>query len=370
MQELEPYIGKKQDFQWILDNVAYLGKGKKARTPPDAVIAYDRTLLKKGNGTNVLFNDHHVEFRTPEQLEKLGIAAGEVLLRDVQGLPVSPHRKLLDERTLIAVNNQDQFGAKWFKVEREYETASRVKKQQMIRKWMADAQKPDVKIRSSAIASLGNIACKQATNLMMKIAQEPLEFSRSNRPRWIAVRGLGRIGDKRAVPVLIDLLDHYNENTQLYARVALCEITGAYFGADKAKWRKWWQQKGKKLAELDLSSPASTVISFTKAAAAGDVELALACFAPDSHDYEDAKELLTGAETNPLRMMLDAVDPDARIIIVSMEMAEEGTRCSIKWRMVLKRGFTIEGQTFKAGETFDLDGNVKKVGDRWLIVGI
>ncbi len=73
LQELEPYIGKKQDFQWILDNVEYLDKGKKARTPPDAVIAYDRTLLKKGNGTNVLFNDHHVGFRTPKQLEELGI---------------------------------------------------------------------------------------------------------------------------------------------------------------------------------------------------------------------------------------------------------------------------------------------------------
>jgi len=73
LQELEPYVGNKQDFRWILDNVEYLGKGKKARTPLDAIIAYDRTLLKKGNGTNVLFNDHHVAFRTPKQLEELGI---------------------------------------------------------------------------------------------------------------------------------------------------------------------------------------------------------------------------------------------------------------------------------------------------------
>jgi len=34
------------------------------------------------------------------------------------------------------------------------------------------------------------------------------------------------------------------------------------------------------------------------------------------------------------------------------------------------KGFKAEGQTFKARETFDLDGNLKKVGDRWLIVGI
>jgi len=289
-------------------------------------------------------------------------------LKQTAGLSVSPNRKLLDESTLIAINNQDRFGAKWFKVEDEYEAASQSKKQRMIEEWMADAQKPDVTIRSSAIASLGNIACKQAADVLMKIAKEPMEFSRSNRPRWIAVRSLGRIGDMRAVPVLIDLLDYYNKDTQLYARVALCEITGVYFSNDKAKWRNWWQQKGKPTMELDLSTPEATVISFTKAAVASDVELALACFASGSHDYEDAKEILTGPATNPFRMILTAVDTDAPITIVKEK--RQGQWCEIAWRVTLKKGFTVEGKTFKQGETFDLDGNVKKVEDRWLIVGI
>jgi len=286
----------------------------------------------------------------------------------VRGLSVSPHRRLLDERTLIAINRQDQFGAKWFKVEREYEDASQEQKQQMIEKWMADAQKPDVTIRSSAIASLGNIACKQAADLLIKIAKEPMEFSRSNRPRWIAVRSLGRVGDMRAVPVLIDLLDHYNKDTQLYARVSLCEITGVYFSNDKAKWQNWWQQKGKPKAELDLSTPEATVISFTKAAVAGDVESALACFAPGSHDYEDVKELLTGPSRNFLKMLFEAVDPNAPI--AAYKKKQEGDWCEVNWRMKLKKEFTVEGKTFKQGETFDLDGNLKKVEDRWLIVGI
>ena len=238
----------------------------------------------------------------------------------------------------------------------------------MIEKWMSEAQKPDVKIRSSAIASLGNISCKQAADILIKIAKEPLEFSRSNRPRWIAVRSLGRVGDMRAVPVLIDLLDYYNKDTQLYSRVALCEITGVYFGSDKSKWQNWWRQKGKFTAELDLSAPEATVISFTRAAVAGEIELALACFSPGSHDYGDVKELLTSPARNFLKTLFEAVDPNAPID--AYKKKQEGDWCEVNWRMKLKKGFTVEGKTFKAGETFDLDGNVKKVEDRWLIVGI
>jgi len=62
-----------EDLAWCLVNVEYLGKGKSAATPPDAVLAYDKTMLKKGEGTNVLFVDTHVAFAGPEQLEKLGI---------------------------------------------------------------------------------------------------------------------------------------------------------------------------------------------------------------------------------------------------------------------------------------------------------
>ncbi|MHC4239096.1 MAG: M56 family metallopeptidase [Planctomycetota bacterium] len=66
------YIEQK-DLAWYLENVEYVGKGKTAADPPDAVLAYDRSLLEKGEGTNVLFNDTHVAFTRPEQLEKLRI---------------------------------------------------------------------------------------------------------------------------------------------------------------------------------------------------------------------------------------------------------------------------------------------------------
>jgi tetratricopeptide (TPR) repeat protein len=62
---------------WALENVEYLGKGKTVADRPNTVIAYDKTLLEKGNGTNVLFNDSHVEFVKPEQLKELGIKPGK-----------------------------------------------------------------------------------------------------------------------------------------------------------------------------------------------------------------------------------------------------------------------------------------------------
>lgn len=64
LQELKPYIG---DFQWLIENVRYFGKGQESKEP-DTPIAYDKTLLEKGNGTNVLFKDGHVQFRQAEEL--------------------------------------------------------------------------------------------------------------------------------------------------------------------------------------------------------------------------------------------------------------------------------------------------------------
>lgn len=75
--ELKLYVGDERNFQWLLDNVEYLAKGKTVVDHPNTMIAYDKTLLEKGNGTNVLFNDSHVEFVKPNQLAELGIIASK-----------------------------------------------------------------------------------------------------------------------------------------------------------------------------------------------------------------------------------------------------------------------------------------------------
>lgn len=68
MQQLQQDFYNGKDLEWLMENVEYLGKGKTARGKPDTVLAYDKTLLQTGNGTNVLFNDGHVSFEKPEKL--------------------------------------------------------------------------------------------------------------------------------------------------------------------------------------------------------------------------------------------------------------------------------------------------------------
>jgi hypothetical protein len=48
--------------------------------PPQTVLAYDKTLLEKGEGTNVVFNDFHVSFEKPDILEKLGILPAKEII--------------------------------------------------------------------------------------------------------------------------------------------------------------------------------------------------------------------------------------------------------------------------------------------------
>ena len=79
LRRLRDYLDL-EEFNWALANIEYLARGKTIAVRPDTVIAYDKTLLTKGKGTNVLFNDSHVEFVKPERLKELGISATEILI--------------------------------------------------------------------------------------------------------------------------------------------------------------------------------------------------------------------------------------------------------------------------------------------------
>jgi DNA-binding beta-propeller fold protein YncE len=61
------------DMRWLMDNVEYLGKGKTVAGRPDVAVAYDKTVLRKGAGTLVLYLDCHVAFEGPHKLDTLGI---------------------------------------------------------------------------------------------------------------------------------------------------------------------------------------------------------------------------------------------------------------------------------------------------------
>jgi prepilin-type processing-associated H-X9-DG protein len=75
-QLLEGDYVSKEDLEWLVENIEYLGKGKTAADAPISPIALDRTLLQKCGGTNVLFFDGHIAFKRPKQLKELGIGTG------------------------------------------------------------------------------------------------------------------------------------------------------------------------------------------------------------------------------------------------------------------------------------------------------
>jgi prepilin-type processing-associated H-X9-DG protein len=75
-QLLEGDYVSKEDLEWLVENIEYLGKGKKAVDAPISPIALDKTLLQKCGGTNVLFLDGHIAFKRPKQLKELGIGTG------------------------------------------------------------------------------------------------------------------------------------------------------------------------------------------------------------------------------------------------------------------------------------------------------
>lgn len=195
------------------------------------------------------------------ELEKL-YAMGQPSLREAHAeryfadLPISRYYELLDGETVAELSNHERRTDGWFKVEEAYEAAAQGEKKAMIEQWMIEAKSNNFDKKTRAIAALGNVAAKEAVEILIEIAKEPKPVQ-GNRSKWMAVRALGKIGDAAAVPVLIDLLDHYNKDTRLYARVGLCEIAGVYFGDDKQQWRTWWQenqQKQEQIGEKNSSS--------------------------------------------------------------------------------------------------------------------
>jgi ankyrin repeat protein len=72
---LEECFENKADFRWMVENVEYVAKGASVnqRKGGNIVVAYDKTLLDKGKGTNVLFLDYSVRFVLTNELAKLGI---------------------------------------------------------------------------------------------------------------------------------------------------------------------------------------------------------------------------------------------------------------------------------------------------------
>lgn len=182
-----------------------------------------------------------------KELEKIGPAT----TRPAGATATAPARHpmaLLDEQTRKEVEHFEQSFRAYFQQDARYLRATEDEQAAMVEKWIMDAKSVDFAARTRAISMLGNIRAQAAVEVLLEIVDEPMN---NHRPKWMAVRSLGKIGDPMAVPALIEMVDHGNVNTKVYSRLALAELTGVYFGENKAQWRKWWKERGQQVSAED-----------------------------------------------------------------------------------------------------------------------
>jgi len=97
----------------------------------------------------------------------------------------------------------------------------------------------------SALAEAGALKDPRLVPGLMKIAafhQDDRDYD--CRPKWMAVAALSRQESDDAVPLLISLVDHGNQNTRYWARAALARKMGQDFRQDKLAWAGWWESSG------------------------------------------------------------------------------------------------------------------------------
>jgi hypothetical protein len=145
----------------------------------------------------------------------------------------------LDQVTRANLANFESYYQQQYHIKTGYESASEGKKSAMIDQWIQEIQTTDYDKAVRAAAALGDVNAPEVAAVFTTVATAP---KGSNRVKWIAVRGLAKMAKPETVPALITLLDHHNTNIRTYAKVALTEISGEFFGDDKEKWQNWWQQ--------------------------------------------------------------------------------------------------------------------------------
>jgi hypothetical protein len=108
----------------------------------------------------------------------------------------------------------------------------------------------------SALAEAGALKDPRLVPGLMKIAAYHVDGQDYDcRPKWMAVAALARQQSPDAVPVLVSLVDHGNQNTRLWARAALARMAKADFKADKQAWNKWWMARGQDAIDPAMLKP-------------------------------------------------------------------------------------------------------------------
>ena len=103
---------------------------------------------------------------------------------------------------------------------------------------------PSPYVRSIAFAALGELAAADAYDPIVEHLHDYETRGDScirMYPASSACYALGALGDKKAIPHLIEALGH--KETESAAFRALKKLTGQQFQDDVAKWKQWWTKE-------------------------------------------------------------------------------------------------------------------------------
>jgi hypothetical protein len=93
--------------------------------------------------------------------------------------------------------------------------------------------------------AINSLAALRSTNALPALRE--IAFNREEkdcRDRWMAIRALGILGDKSALPQLVHLVYYGNQNVHWWAQISLVRLTGQNFGSEWKAWGEWWNQQG------------------------------------------------------------------------------------------------------------------------------
>ena len=180
---------------------------------------------------------------------------------------------------------------------------------------------------------------------------------------WQIPKALGAIGDPSAIGALLNKWEQQDVSPmkEVIAE-SLQLITKQQYGDELDDWKQWWE------SVKETYTPQATIQGFMHAALAFDVSKAMEYVAPDSHDYNDIKEIMENPE-HPFYQLFKKIDPSVPVKVIQADIS--GSMCSAVWEITLKEDWNLgEKSALKAGHTFKLDGNLHNYGDKWLITGI
>jgi HEAT repeat protein len=93
-----------------------------------------------------------------------------------------------------------------------------------------------IEVRIKALESLGMLTCAQGIQSLINALG-----SRKKRERLTALFALRFLGDKRAVPAIIEVLRDEDDMVVGDAAKTLKRLTGETYGADYGLWKAWWE---------------------------------------------------------------------------------------------------------------------------------